>query len=118
MQFVASEVKGGKSVVEALQHFGKIAGKDSQWGVMICDKENPDKIYTSTMGSPLLIGFSYDNDQIFVVSEKIAFQWYANCYFPTNDGDILELDVKNIPAMKEKYQKRLIDITNPPPVLK
>ena len=118
VQFIASEVKGGKSVVEALENFGKIAGKESQWGVMICDRQNPDKIYTSTNGSPLLIGFSYDEDQIFVVSEKIAFQWYASCYFPTNDGEILELDVQKIPEMKEKYQKRLIDITNPPPVLK
>ena len=53
---------------------------------MICDKEQPDKIYTSTYGSPLLIGFSVNEDQIYVVSEKIAFQWYASCYFPTNDG--------------------------------
>ena len=65
-----------------------------------------------------MIGFSKEEDQIFVVSEKIAFQWYASCYLPTNDGEILELDVKNIPLMKEKYKARLIEITNPPPVLK
>jgi len=40
--------------------FGSIAGEASQWGVMISDKQEPDKIYTYTNGSPLLIGFSYD----------------------------------------------------------
>ena len=60
MQFVASQVKQGKTIVEALKMFGSIAGEASQWGVMISDKQEPDKIYTYTNGSPLLIGFSYD----------------------------------------------------------
>lgn len=41
------------------------------------------------MRSPILVGFNYQEDQIFVVSEKIAFQWYAEVFFPTNDGEIL-----------------------------
>mgnify|MGYP000008777584 CR=1 FL=1 len=48
----------------------------------------------------MLIGFNYDQDQIFIVSEKIAFQWYVEAYFPTNDGEILELDVNDIPNIK------------------
>lgn len=45
-------------MVEALTEFSKIAEKKSQWGLVIIDKESPDVIYTSTNGSPLLIGFS------------------------------------------------------------
>ena len=68
VQFIASEVKKGRSIVEALELFGSIAGEKSQWGIMICDKEQPDIIYTSTKGSPLLIGFNAKEDQIYVVS--------------------------------------------------
>ena len=39
-------------------------------------------------------------------------------YFPTNDGEIIELDVNKIPELKEKYKGRLIRIDDPPPVLK
>lgn len=34
--------------------------EDPQWGIVIMDKNEPDKIWTSTHGSPILIGF---NDQ-------------------------------------------------------
>jgi len=50
----------GVPVVEALKEFNKIAGEHSQLGVVVIDKDHSDTIYTSTMGSPLLIGFSPD----------------------------------------------------------
>ena len=81
-------------MVEALEKFGSVADlKASQWGLVIVDREQPDKIYTYTHGSPLLIGFSSFEDQIYVVSQLIAFQTYADCYLPTNDGEIFELSV-------------------------
>lgn len=87
-------------MVEALRKFGKIAGDKSQWGLVIVDKEKPDTIYTYTNGSPLLIGFSRQEDQIYIVSERIAFQTYAECYLPTNDEEIFELNVNEIPLLK------------------
>lgn len=36
------------------------------------DKEEPNKIWTSTFGSPILIGLS--DSEIFVASEAIAFK--------------------------------------------
>ena len=39
VQFVASQVNKGKTVVEALKMFGSIAGEASQWGVMLSDKQ-------------------------------------------------------------------------------
>ena len=56
---------------EALNWFGSVAEKNSsQWGLVVMDKEQPHAMYTYTHGSPLLIGFSHAEDQIFVVSEK------------------------------------------------
>lgn len=55
---------------------------------MIIDKDHPDTIFTSTHGSPLLIGFSAAEDQIYVASEIIAFQKTANFYFETGDKEI------------------------------
>ncbi len=78
----------GKNVTDALKSFGEIAEKGSQWGLVLLDKKNPTSLYTYTQGSPLLIGFSRQEDQVFVVSEKLAFQDLADCYFPTNDGEI------------------------------
>lgn len=58
----------GRTLPEALEEFKAKAGKESQWGLVIIDKESPDTIYTATNGSPLLIGFSAEEDEILVVS--------------------------------------------------
>lgn len=68
IQFISSEVRKGKTVKEALELFSEIAGKESQWGMLIIDREQSDRIYTSTNGSPMLVGFGYLQDQIFIVS--------------------------------------------------
>ena len=58
-QFLGLQIRQGKTMVEALEFFGETAEKKaSQWGLVIVDREEPDKIYTYTHGSPLLIGFS------------------------------------------------------------
>jgi glucosamine 6-phosphate synthetase-like amidotransferase/phosphosugar isomerase protein len=58
-QFLGLQIRNGKTMVEALEFFSSKAElKASQWGLVIVDREQPDKIYTFTHGSPLLIGFS------------------------------------------------------------
>lgn len=47
-------------MVQALSEFNVIAGEHSQLGLVVIDKDHSDTIYTSTKGSPLLIGFSKD----------------------------------------------------------
>jgi glucosamine 6-phosphate synthetase-like amidotransferase/phosphosugar isomerase protein len=84
-------------MVEALKRFGEEAGENSQWGIVAIDKEESDRIYTFTKGSPLLIGFNKQEDQIYVVSEQIAFQTFADCFIPTEDGEIFELPANSIP---------------------
>lgn len=41
-----------------------------------------------------------------------------NWYFPAQDGEVFELQIKDIPLLKAKYKDRLIEILNPAPVLK
>lgn len=43
-----------------------------QWGLVIMDREEPHKIWTSTNGSPIIIGIN--NEEIYVASEPIAFK--------------------------------------------
>jgi glucosamine 6-phosphate synthetase-like amidotransferase/phosphosugar isomerase protein len=45
-------------MLEALKLFGTILGKASQLGLVVVDKQEPEKIYTYSDGSPILIGFS------------------------------------------------------------
>lgn len=71
-----------------------------QWGIVVADKQYPDKIWTTTNGSPILVGM---NDmEIFVASESIAFKKEADCYFVTADGETLELEVDTIPELKKR----------------
>jgi len=48
------------------------------------DKENPHKMWTTTNGSPILIGMN--DHEFFVASESIAFQKEADSFFVTADG--------------------------------
>lgn len=57
-QFLAKQVNQGKTMLEALKFFGTILGKASQLGLVVVDKQEPQKIYTYSDGSPILIGFS------------------------------------------------------------
>lgn len=59
--------------------------QESKWAIVLIDKDNIDKMYTSTNEQPILIGFSPNQEQIFVASEKIAFQQHANFFFETMD---------------------------------
>jgi glucosamine 6-phosphate synthetase-like amidotransferase/phosphosugar isomerase protein len=67
---------------------------------VIIDRESPDTIYTACNGSPLLIGFSAEEDEILVVSERIAFEKHVNCFFPCNDNEVFELKVTEIAQLK------------------
>ncbi len=51
-----------------MKKFSKIVSKDSIWGIALINRDSPDTIYTATYGSPLLIGFSAEEDKIIVVS--------------------------------------------------
>ena len=53
-------------MMESIKSVEKILGEKEQWGLVIVDKSNPEKIYTSTNKSPILVGLG--NDEIFIAS--------------------------------------------------
>lgn len=61
-------------------------------------------MWTTTNGSPILIGFN--ESEIFVASESIAFKKDADYFFVTGDHEIFELEVSKIPQLKEEMQKQ------------
>lgn len=83
-----------------------------QWGIVVMDKEEPQKIWTSTHGSPILIGFN--ENEIYVASESIAFKKAVDFYFVTQSGEIWELYPEMIPEMKNKLQEsgRLMEVSH------
>lgn len=56
-------------------------------------------------GSPILIGIS--NDTIFVASEKIAFEKHTANYISLKDGEIIEIDKKNIHEFYKNQKERI-----------
>lgn len=42
--------------------------KDSKWGIVLVDQDDPNKLYTSTREQPILVGFSPKENQIYVAS--------------------------------------------------
>lgn len=94
--------------------------KDSKWGIVLLDQDDTSKIYSSTREQPILIAFSPKENQIYVASEKIAFQDYADCFFETKDNEVWELSVEKIQNIKKKLleEGRLVFIENNTEVLK
>ena len=85
-QLIEKFKKEGFSILDSIKKAGDVMKLNSvkpQWGIVIIDKENPDKMWTSTNGSPILIGFN--DSEIFVASEAIAFKKDADFYFVTGD---------------------------------
>lgn len=41
---------------DSLSKLEKILGAEEQWGIVVVDKSDPNKIYTSTNKSPILVG--------------------------------------------------------------
>ncbi len=64
-------------------------------------KQTPDTIYTSTRGSPILVGFSASEEQVYVASEVIAFSRLVDCYFVTDDDEVWELNPDAISTIKK-----------------
>lgn len=86
---------------------------EGTWGLVIMCKDRPNKLYCARHGSPLLIGFSTENDYMMVASEQSGFCKYVNNYICLNNHDIVVLKKKgNIVSLEnnEIYEKRNITI--------
>lgn len=77
----------GKCFIDAVEL--TIAKLHGQWGLVIIDKKNPDEMIVCRQGSPILVG--YNNDSIFVASEKVAFERYTQTYISLKHGEVMQL---------------------------
>lgn len=66
---------------------------EDTWALAIICKDEPNKMWITRKGSPLLLGI---NDSFaMVASEQSAFGNFVTQYIPINDHDIIEIELKN-----------------------
>jgi glucosamine--fructose-6-phosphate aminotransferase (isomerizing) len=62
---------------------------EGTWALVIINKSEPNKLWITRNGSPLLLGL--DESFVMVVSEQIAFSSYINRYIVINNHDLIEI---------------------------
>jgi len=72
------------------------------WALVIINRENPNKIWITRNGSPLLLGI--EEDYIIVASEQIAFGNRIKNYIVLDNHDILEIE-RNEKTKKIKFNR-------------
>lgn len=65
----------------------------------------PESMIVARSGSPILIGLA--TDAIYVASEKIAFEKYTSNYIQMADGELIELNIKNITEFYKNHKDRI-----------
>ena len=60
------------------------------WGIVLLDREEPNKLYLTRHGSPLLIGKSYEN--IIITSEISGFCNYVNNYTVLRNNELITVE--------------------------
>jgi len=66
------------------------------YALAIISKDTPDKMYCVRKGSPLLIGYSDDNTNFMVSSEKYGFSKDIINYICIDKDDIIEIEINSI----------------------
>ncbi len=64
---------------------------EGTWGLVIICLDKPNRLYCVRHGSPLLIGFGYNDEFMMVASEQSAFYRYVNNYICLDESDIVVL---------------------------
>lgn len=84
------------------------------WAFVIICKDEPNKMWITRNGSPLLLGI--EDDFAMVVSEQSAFSNYIKNYIPINNHDIIEISLINnkISFNQNIYESKIMsrDISN------
>lgn len=66
---------------------------EGSWALCAIIESEPNIIYISKKGSPLLVGFNNDgnNNEVFIASESDAFHKYTSKWFIMGDGEVLKI---------------------------
>jgi glutamine---fructose-6-phosphate transaminase (isomerizing) len=84
---------------------------EGTWGLAIIFKKDPNHIYVSRNGSPILIG--YNENMTIVSSEAAAFSNNVNQYIIIKDREIIKVGIQNSLQKKtlaEKYHVQSINL--------
>lgn len=80
---------------------------EGTWGLVILNKDEPNKVFCARHGSPLLIGLSSESKFAMIVSEQSGFCKSINEYVCLNNGDIVILE-KDYSTEKIIFDKKTI----------
>ena len=69
------------------------------------DRDNPGEMVVCRQGSPILVG--YNNDGIYVASEKIAFERYTQNYISLKDGEVMLLKLQERQSFFNQIKHRI-----------
>lgn len=88
VQMLGMYVKRGMSPLKALQLTQQQL--EGTWGLVILDRQQPDRLLAACNGSSLLIGIGANKDY-FVASEAAAFSRYTKTYVVLQHGQVIQL---------------------------
>jgi len=72
------------------------------WALLIINKDNPNKVWLTRNGSPLLLGM--EDNYVMIASEQTAFHNYIKQYIVLNNHDLIEVSLEN---SKISYNKNI-----------
>lgn len=64
---------------------------EGTWAIAMICKQLPDELFVSKRGSPLLLGFDEQQENVWAASELSAMQRWANRWMAMQDGQILRI---------------------------
>jgi len=112
-QLIGIHVKQGNDLLTSVKlTLDKLKGT---WGLVILDKQNPDKIIAAKNGSPILIGIGQDRN--FVASEPAAFSKYTKEFISLEDNEVAVLTATETSLDRSRIEiaaKELIQATPDP----
>jgi glucosamine--fructose-6-phosphate aminotransferase (isomerizing) len=79
----------GFSMTEALKY--AVNELKGTWALLIIHREDPNKVWLTRNGSPLLLGI--EDDFVMIASEQIAFHNYIKQYIVLNNHDLIEVSL-------------------------
>ncbi|KAM3135541.1 hypothetical protein pb186bvf_012397 [Paramecium bursaria] len=103
-QLIGYQLRQGSELLGAVEQV--LERLHGQWGLAIIDKKNPETMIVCRQGSPILVG--YNQNSIFVASEKIAFEKYTQNYIQLQDGEVMQLKISERNSLFNSVKHRLI----------
>ncbi|KAA8456523.1 glutamine--fructose-6-phosphate transaminase (isomerizing) [Weissella paramesenteroides] len=94
VQMIDKFVKEGETTVNALKKLIALMDRNSAYGFLLMDREEPERMYVAKQKSPLLIGIGSDFNV--VTSDAVAMLDQTHDFIELHDGEIAIVDPDNV----------------------